>query len=304
MKATTNIVPLLEELLSEESIDGDVLSLTSNDGIMLKSWLVDVFGVKISPDVCNMRGMACTKAANCGISSKAARLLVRIDLPDNLNDAVQEKGRVGRGERSRDPRTRGLPDVWHGLVNINSYTQLIVRDENQDSENERKLQVAKHFEILKLYVLPSECYHIALEKEFERPGVRDRQPCGTKCPFCRGKHLLFAGAVKKGNLVNVLSASVLFDGPCAPTTLAKLLWENASKIWFCASDVTGGHAHALVLQLIAADILCLVVKRPSDGAEVTPKDLNVKWSIVPGNANEPPSLAHTVESRWEHINCV
>ena len=59
----------VQQILREDSIDGDTVVITGLDGIMMKSWLVDLFGGKIRSDVCDVAVVVGTSAVNCGISS-------------------------------------------------------------------------------------------------------------------------------------------------------------------------------------------------------------------------------------------
>ena len=49
INATENIVPLTKDVFKDNTIGGDKLSLKEDDGIMMKSWLIKVFGDKINP---------------------------------------------------------------------------------------------------------------------------------------------------------------------------------------------------------------------------------------------------------------
>lgn len=91
---------------------------------------------------------------------------------------------MGRGKRYG-----GLADVWHRLFNLQYYTQLIVCVENSKDVENRQMQVAEHFEVLKLFVLPDRCYHLSFKAAFEESIEDDRPPCRTQCPFYRGEHL-------------------------------------------------------------------------------------------------------------------
>lgn len=298
MKATDTLVPLIEDLIQHLGVDGDIISLTGEDGIMLKAWLVDLFAGKITTPLCNLRGMPCTKAANCGISSALAKLLCRLDLPPNRADESQERGRVGR-KRRKD----GSVDVWRCFVNIDSYLQLVVRALNSEDKEEGKLQLLEHVEVMSKNVLPRGCYHESIEADFEPAGKYPFRRCINRCPHCRGEHLQFVGRIRRSALVNFLSASVLFDGPKAPKLVARKIRENAKDIWIEHSDVVAGHSHALVLQLLAARILELIIERPKkEGDPIKKEHIKVGWART-AEDDGPRRLRHTLDEAWEHINC-
>ena len=49
INATENIVPLKKDVLKDNTIGGDMLLLKVDDVIMMKYWLIKVFGDKINP---------------------------------------------------------------------------------------------------------------------------------------------------------------------------------------------------------------------------------------------------------------
>ena len=59
----------VQKLLREASLNGDTVVLTGSDGIMMKTWLVDLFADKTTSVNCKIMVVAGTSAVNCGISS-------------------------------------------------------------------------------------------------------------------------------------------------------------------------------------------------------------------------------------------
>lgn len=80
---------------------GDDIVLTGPDGIMIKSWLVDLFAGKIISINCNMLVVVGTSAVNCGISSPTLYCIFMKDFPRNLCELVQLMGRTKRGSGDR-----------------------------------------------------------------------------------------------------------------------------------------------------------------------------------------------------------
>lgn len=110
--------------------------------------------------------------------------------------------------------------------------------------------------------------------------------------------------MKRGNFVDSLSASVLFEGPVSSVAVAKQLFDNASKIWVDSSDVMAGHAHVLVIQLMAASIITSLVTRPDDGKLVKCDDLTAMSGCTAETPDSPAHLTHSIDDWWKNINCV
>jgi len=58
-------------ILRGASIPGDAVVLTGGDGIMMKSWLVDLFADKMSSKECDIIAIVGTSAVNYGVSSNS-----------------------------------------------------------------------------------------------------------------------------------------------------------------------------------------------------------------------------------------
>ena len=56
-------------ILKDADIGGDTGVSTGSDGVMMKTWLVDLFTAKIHSDNCDIIAIIGTSAVNCGISS-------------------------------------------------------------------------------------------------------------------------------------------------------------------------------------------------------------------------------------------
>ena len=59
----------VQKLLRETSVDDNTLVLTGSDGIMMTTWLVDLFSDRTTSVNCKIMLVVGTSAINCGISS-------------------------------------------------------------------------------------------------------------------------------------------------------------------------------------------------------------------------------------------
>ena len=114
-KAQESMVPSAENNLDKSGRDGEAMACTGDCGIMEKSFLIAAFrgdedlfsrpereelaDTTIDDELCempNLKVLAATEAANCGISSKLCRRGYRNAPPANMYTLVQEMGRMDR----------------------------------------------------------------------------------------------------------------------------------------------------------------------------------------------------------------
>jgi hypothetical protein len=102
--AADKVKPFCQLFLSDLGFqDQDAVSLTGNDGIMMKAFLVDIFSGKITSDVCDLAMIAGTSAMKCGISSNLLHYILHVGFPPRPSEMIQTLGRLCRGPQ---PRTR------------------------------------------------------------------------------------------------------------------------------------------------------------------------------------------------------
>jgi len=114
---------------------------------------------------------------------------------------------------------------------------------------------------LSVIVTPTECYHTAVEREFECPlTFVDRGRCPNLCPYCTGAYKDFAGTVNRTELVGALTSSIFDRGQVAAMKLVSFINDekNSGKlrrsIWG-KKTIKTGQVHGLVLMLFAAEII-------------------------------------------------
>ena len=103
--------------------------------------------------------------ANCGVSSLGCRRCYRYGLPPNLYDLVQEMGRVNR-LLDGHPGEHG----YHVYLNVSTFLSLWIRSQRQVSVPVRNRNEAQLYEVLRFLILPTGCYHDAIEGHLEEGG--------------------------------------------------------------------------------------------------------------------------------------
>jgi len=95
----------IQKLLREASVDGDTVVLTGSDGIMIKTWLIDLFVDKTTSLNCKIMVVIGTSTINCGISSPSLYYIFMKGFPRNIC-LIQLMGRLkcGSGERIKQDR--------------------------------------------------------------------------------------------------------------------------------------------------------------------------------------------------------
>ena len=84
---------------------------------------------------------------------------------------------------------------------------------------------------------------------------------------------------------------------------AKMLHENASKVWVCGSGVKEGHCHGLVLRLIDREILDLIIYHPPYGSKFETRHIVLQWDRTVSTSTSPSHLAHNKTNMWSCLNC-
>ncbi len=140
-------------------------------------------------------------------------------------------------------------------------------------------------DILKLLVLPRRCYHDVIEERFEHPTSYESEPsCNNQCSFCDGTYANMCGPISKAPLIALLRTSVFENGKVSAMSLLSMISSPSNKsvkesIWRGKKDVTPGSVHALILMLIAANILHLSLDHEPSGQKVVPLR-NVQLSLT------------------------
>ena len=309
-----SIIPKLEK--KSESLPHDIrdgkhfFSFTGECGLMMKHYLMACFchgdQYESLPFVW---AMACTSAANCGVSSTRCKQCYRLGPCPNWYDLLQEAGRVDRLHSA-------LPgqQSYRAYLNVTTFISLWIRVQSESVQNVRQRQLHQLFEVLVFLVLPCKCYHESIEEHFENPlTYQSRGPCVICCSFCTKSHINISGLVSRQHVVSALLSLVVGNREkLSVTSLVPLFTDKKNKhslrtaIWGEGVNVDSGKVHGLVLMLIASGIIELSVPSIQIGKKhgIEPKDVSVQLAVKKvttshGAAND---LVLYDESAWSRFH--
>jgi hypothetical protein len=166
-------------------------------------------------------------------------------------------------------------------------------------------------DILKVLVLPQRCYHDMIEERFEHPALYDSEPsCNNQCSYCDGTYADMCGPISKACLISLFTTNVFENGKISAMSLVSTISSPSNKrvkeaIWRGKKDVSAGNVHALLLMLIAANILHLSLDNDSSGQKIVPLS-KVQISLKKEYAHigdDFETLSLFVETNWAHISC-
>jgi len=292
------------------------LSLTGACGVMLKCNLVSIFcgdesivaedGTELS-----IWCMPCTSAANCGVSSKRCTKCYRYGPCPRWADLVQEMGRVNRllnaqpGENS-----------YHMYINVPTFLSMWIRTQRQPTKELRSRHQSQLIDQLTAFICPTECYHSAIEEQFENPETySNRGSCGGMCSYCNQTNGDCCGPVSKERLIGALNANIFSRASVQADQLVSFITDKAHKnrlsrsIWGASAKVPAGKIHGLVLKLILSNLIDLRLAT-SDLAgtdKIKMKDVVVSLSKVTlsgGDGVSYDDLAINVPEMWKHFKFI
>ena len=284
-----SIIPKLEK--KSESMPHDIregkhfYSFTGECGLMMKNYLMACFCHReLDESLPFAWAMACTSAANCGVSSTRCKQCYRLGPCPNWYDLLQEAGRVDRLHSA-------LPgqQSYRAYLNVTTFVSLWIRVQSEPVRKVRERQLDQLFEVLDFLVLPSQCYHESIEEHFENPlTYQSRGPCVVCCSFCTKSHVDISGRVSRQHVVSALLSLVVGNNKkLSVTALVPLFTDKKNKhalrksIWGDGTNVDSGKVHGLVLMLIAAGIIRLSVPSIQIGKKhgIEPKDVTVQLAV-------------------------
>ena len=115
--------------------------------------------------------------------------------------------------------------------------------------------------VVKFFLLPNECYHAGMEKQFEwKPTAKEA--CGC-CSKCRGEVPKFTKRVHKGGLMSLLTQKVDGNPDLTVSNFVKAV-KQARKLIFHKDYAPPigqeSQIHAVCLQMVAAGMIAFRVK--------------------------------------------
>ena len=308
-RAKANICNMLEGVLKNIEGGGDVIPIHGDTSVIMKSLCVGLFSGELEIDGITLRAVPITAAAIYGVNSKLCKALICDGPPACLVDWVQLAGRPARVPRAADDP---LPDECHIVITVSTWCFLLKRAHLCENQAERKRQEQGALEVLKFLMLPCRCLHLMLEGMFQMPGKRacedggEATPCGNMCSFCLGQATYLP--IYKVNVISLLSTRVFHYGPVAAMDLVAAVFSAKDQVWgaagMTARKVERADVHALILQMIAAELLQWKVKSPPKTSKKkgTLGSVLLNWAVIHGLHNdEIPTLAHSRGERWSRI---
>ena len=260
-KAEESLVTSCEAVLEKLNIEGEVMPLTGDCGIMQKVFLMAAFCGEASLDSEETKPpllliMPATSAANCGVSSNDCHRSYRLNTPPSMYDLVQEMGRVDRN--SSQPPGDNRYEVH---LSFSGYVSMYLRVMQMTDASERSRNLASTNEVLRFLMLPNDCMHSFMEQYFENPQMcQTKLPCDRYCSFCIGNSAQHTGRFSKQSIVRLLSGA--FNGSTiTPDGIISIVKSNKTTI-FHDDDIPTSHVgpiHALCLQLLAKGIIKLAI---------------------------------------------
>ncbi len=215
---------------------------------MLKSFLMASFCGEDAADtkLPNIWCMACTSAANCGVSSKRCTACFRIGPLPSWHEMVQEMGRVDRSHTCEEGS-----NTYNIYLNLNNFLTLWLRVHAEPNKSVCVRLMDDLMDIFKLLVLPRCCYHNVIEEYFEHPTSYESEPsCNNQCLFCDGTYANMCGPISKARLIALSTISVVENGNVSAMSLLSMISSPSNErvkeaIWRGKKDVTAGSVHAL-----------------------------------------------------------
>ena len=143
---------------------------------------------------------------------------------------------------------------------------------NSNEASEIKRLAHQLLDVLRLLVIPTQCYHVAIERYFEWDVHTDGN-CDNMCSYCCGLTGGLTGQFKRRQVEQVLTGVFSAQLSISPDDLKKALRRRAGSKIFNRTQKNAGPVHALMLQLVANGIIKLGV---SDKNKVGTNKLTTK----------------------------
>lgn len=142
---------------------------------------------------------------------------------------------------------------------------LWTRIQSEKNESVRRKDTHDLFEVLQFLVIPSKCFHEAIEEHFQNPFTYvSCGPCLDNCSYCLHEHIAISGLVPKPHVIGALQANIFQKGAVNATKIVSLLtdkrrtYQIRDSIW--GKPVESGQVHGLVLMLLASGMIELQLK--------------------------------------------
>ena len=135
LKAKDQIKAKVQCILRDADIGGDTVLLTGGDGVIMKTWLVDLFAAKIHSDNCDIISIIGTSAINCGISSNKLYYIFMQGHPRSYLKLIQLMGRLKRGNGQQK-----IQDKLHIFLSLSIFVSVLysILFSHEDTKERRR----------------------------------------------------------------------------------------------------------------------------------------------------------------------
>jgi hypothetical protein len=252
----------------------DVCAFTSALSPVMKLYYMTAFtSTEPFSSVMNLRALSGTSTMELGLNCPIVGAGAFHGIPASMPAFAQMLGRVARGlENGEDDPAF----VWLVSVNMSSLSFILSRIERCEPDGNRRRQRKDLRGVMRFLFLPVECYHLQMKGLFSDPfevtggggggAAADGGGgggCGGNCPFCRGELGL---AVVQDEAVQELDRVCFRRGTMELSEVARCLYEVRSRVWAGAGRAAMWRdVHRLVLQLVAAKLVCVEMKNSGEG---------------------------------------
>lgn len=184
-------------------------------------------------------------------------------------------------------------------ASFNCFVSAFVRIMTSEEANERKRLAHQLLDVLRILVIPDQCYHVAIERYFEWD-VHTEGVCNNMCSYCCGATSAFTGKFHRTQVEGVLTSVFSANLTVSPEIIKKAIRAARHKI-FLIPTKTMGPIHALMLQMVANGILNLGISDSNKVGKqnIHTKDVDLKLATTISDGIVKP--AHMVESMWKNM---
>ena len=180
--ACDRVKSVIQKLLRDASVVGDTVVLTGSDGIMMKSWLVDLFSDNTTIEACKIAVVAGTSAINCGVSSPQLHYICVKGFLQSLVEFVQLVGCLKYGT------VQILQDRIDILLSLSQLTLTYSSILIIENDNERNRQVREITTLTVILTQRKSCIFRQIEEYYgAKDFVNEQLSCNTLCHSCRGE---------------------------------------------------------------------------------------------------------------------
>ena len=273
-------------------MERDVVSLVGNNGVIMKSYVVDTFLGRLQSRVCNIACLVGTNAINCGINNKSLYYIILKGFPRSISELFQLLGRLCHTEQQL------YQDTIEIMLSLPEFMKVYFSAFNTVNKREQVRLLMELRQVTQVILTPRICLQQTFSVYYGNRNVPTVPPCVTSCPFCRKE---IGRKVNKDFLIDLMESSIFDKGPVRPGTLSTNLNAHKGSVFpKSGNKANATDIHHLVLSLWVVDIISFHwrenVPEPSDRK---PDDIICSFSKKKKNSNSEYHMNHCDKYYWE-----